>query len=77
VELTAREFAILQAFLRYPEIVFDRNQIIERSCETNSFISDRTVDSHVRHIRGKFSELGCDSIIETVHGVGYKLGSCR
>jgi len=77
VELTAREFAILQAFLEYPEIVFDRDRIIEHSCETNSFISDRTVDSHVRHIRSKFSEMGCDSIIETIHGVGYKLGSCR
>lgn len=77
VELTAREFAILRAFLKYPEIVFDRDRIIEHSCETNSFISDRTVDSHVRHIRSKFLELGCDSIIETVHGVGYKLGSCR
>ena len=77
VELTAREFAMLQAFLRYPEIVFDRDRIIEHSCEANSFISDRTVDSHVRHIRSKFAELGCDSIIETVHGVGYKLGSCR
>ena len=77
VGLTAREFGILQAFLRYPEIVFDRDRIIEHSCETNSFISDRTVDSHVRHIRSKFAELGCDSIIETVHGVGYKLGTCR
>lgn len=77
VELTAREFAILQAFLKYPEIVFDRDRIIEHSCETNSFISDRTVDSHVRHIRSKFSEVGCDSVIETIHGVGYKLGSCR
>ena len=77
VELTAREFAILQAFLRHPEIVFDRDRIIEHACEPNSFISDRTVDSHVRHIRSKFSEVDCNSIIETVHGVGYKLGSCQ
>ena len=77
VELTAREFAILQAFMGHPEIVFDRDRIIEHACETNSFISDRTVDSHIRHIRNKFSELGCGSIIETVHGVGYKLGSCQ
>ena len=77
VELTAREFAILQTFLACPEIVFDRDRIIEHACETNSFISDRTVDSHIRHIRSKFSELGCDSVIETVHGVGYKLGPCR
>lgn len=77
VELTAREFSILQAFMRYPDIVFDRDRIIEHACETNAFISDRTVDSHIRHIRGKFAELGCRSLIETVHGVGYKLGSCR
>ena len=77
VELTAREFSMLQAFLTYPEIVFDRDRIIEHACEPNSFISDRTVDSHIRHIRSKFSELGCRSIIETVHGVGYKLGSCQ
>jgi len=77
VELTAREFSILQAFLKHPEIVFDRDRIIEHACETQSFISDRTVDSHIRHIRGKFSELGCQSVIETVHGVGYKLGTCR
>jgi len=77
VELTAREFAILLAFIKYPEIVFDRDRIIDQACETHSFISDRTVDSHIRHIRNKFSELGCGSIIETVHGVGYKLGSCR
>lgn len=77
VDLTAREFSILQAFLRYPDIVFDRDRIIEHACETNAFISDRTVDSHIRHIRGKFSELGCRSLIETVHGVGYKLGPCR
>jgi two-component system OmpR family response regulator len=77
VVLTAREFSILKAFLAYPEIVFDRDRIIEHSCEANSFISDRTVDSHIRHIRSKFSELGCESVIETVHGVGYKLGTCR
>lgn len=77
VELTAREFSILQAFLKHPEIVFDRDRIIEHACETQSFISDRTVDSHIRHIRGKFSDLGCQSVIETVHGVGYKLGTCR
>jgi two-component system OmpR family response regulator len=77
VELTAREFAILQTFLTHPDIVFDRERIIENACETNSYVSDRTVDSHIRHIRNKFSKLSCDPIIETVRGVGYKLGSCQ
>ena len=40
-------------------------------------VSDRTIDSHIRHVRGKYARAGCDEIIETVHGVGYKLGPCR
>ena len=77
VDLTAREFSILRTFLRRPESVIDRDAIIEQAYDPNSFVSDRTVDSHIRHIRDKFSELGCDSIFETVHGVGYKLGKCQ
>jgi two-component system OmpR family response regulator len=38
------------------------------------FVSDRTIDSHIRHIRAKFQALGGDPI-ETVHGVGYKLAA--
>jgi len=76
VSLTATEFAILEAFLRYPEFVRDRNSLIEAAYDTNVHVSDRTVDSHIRHIRAKFASAGCASIIETVHGVGYRLGHC-
>jgi two-component system, OmpR family, response regulator len=37
-------------------------------------VSDRTIDSHVRNIRAKFAAVGCASIIDTVHGVGFRLG---
>lgn len=43
----------------------------------NINVSDRTIDSHIRNIRSKFSKCGCNSIIETVHGVGLKLGQCN
>ncbi len=76
VSLTATEFAILEAFLRYPEFVRNRNSLIEAAYDTNVYVSDRTVDSHIRHIRAKFAGVGCVSIIETVHGVGYRLGRC-
>ena len=76
VELTATEFQIVRTFLRRPQIVRDRNAIIDAAYADNIHVSDRTVDSHIRHIRLKFQEAGCSSIIETVHGVGYKLGSC-
>jgi len=77
VQLTATEFAILKAFLEQPLRAFDRNNIIEKTYDLNIHVSDRTIDSHVRHIRNKFAILGCENLIETVHGIGYRLGSCR
>ncbi len=76
VTLTATEFKILQTFLSRPEKVYDRNAIIDIAYGGHIHVSDRTVDSHIRHIRAKFQDAGCDSVIETLHGVGYKLGHC-
>ena len=75
--LTSKEFAIMKGMMRHPENVFDRQKIIDMAYDVNIHVSDRTIDSHIRHIRNKFLEAGCESVIETLHGVGYKLGTCR
>ena len=75
VVLTATEFSILKAFAGQPGRVFDRDTIVRSAYDLNVHVSDRTIDSHIRHIRSKFAEIGCAAIIETVHGVGYRLGS--
>jgi len=72
INLTATEFAMLLLFVRKPQRVFSRDHIMN-GAYNNIYISDRTIDSHIRHIRQKFAEAGCESFIETVHGVGYKL----
>jgi len=77
VSLTATEFAMLAQFLKHPKKVFSRDAIMQGSYQYNVYVSDRTIDSHIRHIRSKFSEVGCDKIIETQHGVGYRLSSCK
>ena len=77
VELTATEFAILRGMLQHPQRVFERDGIMRIAYSQNIHVSDRTIDSHIRHIRGKFAALGCDTVIDTVRGVGYKVGSCR
>jgi two-component system OmpR family response regulator len=76
ISLTATEFAMLQLFIRSPSRVFSRDNIMD-GAYNNIYISDRTIDSHIRHIRQKFAELGCEAVIETVHGVGYKLALCQ
>ena len=77
LSLTATEFAMLQLFARQPTRVFSRDSIMNNAYDSNVYVSDRTIDSHIRHIRQKFAEAGCENVIETVHGVGYKLASCQ
>jgi two-component system OmpR family response regulator len=76
LDLTAIEFAILKAFLVRGNIVFSRDQIMTAAYGANINVSDRTIDSHVRNIRAKLARVGCDSVIETVHAVGFRLGRC-
>jgi two-component system OmpR family response regulator len=74
VALTATEFALLKAIAAQPRRVFTRENLMAASYADARFVSDRTIDSHVRHIRAKFQSAGGDPI-ETVHGVGYRLAS--
>jgi two-component system OmpR family response regulator len=77
IRLTAIEFGILRAFLTRPTLVFSREQIMNAAYQLNIQVSDRTIDSHIRNIRAKLSAANCDSVIETIHGVGFKLGRCE
>jgi two-component system OmpR family response regulator len=76
VGLTAIEFAILKVFLSRRNIVFSRDQIMTAAYGANITVSDRTIDSHVRNIRAKLARVGCGTVIETVHAVGFRLGRC-
>jgi two-component system, OmpR family, response regulator len=77
LRLTAIEFGILRAFLSRPTAVFNREQIMAAAYQFNIQVSDRTIDSHIRNIRAKLAAAGCDNVIETIHGVGFKLGRCE
>jgi two-component system OmpR family response regulator len=72
VTLTVVEFALLQTLLAAPGRVFERGQIVQHAYGRGHHITERTVDSHIRRLRKKLSELGADPI-ETVYGVGYRL----
>lgn len=73
--LTLTEFGILRTLLTRPGKVCRREHLMDQAYELHKIVSDRTIDSHVRRVRAKFATLGVDPI-ETVHGIGYKLGPC-
>jgi two-component system OmpR family response regulator len=69
--LTVTEFELFRALLEGPGRVYSRAQLVEQAYGAGHYISDRTVDSHIRRLRQKL-ESQADQI-ETVYGVGYRL----
>ncbi len=76
VVLTQREFELLRTLLGYPGKVYSRDALMNAAYDMGTIVSDRTIDSHIRRLRAKFEAVG-GSPVETVHGVGYRLGNCR
>lgn len=74
--LTGIEFSILKGFLARPTHVLDREAVMASAYAANIHVAGRTVDSHIRNIRAKLAAVGCLDAIETVHGVGFRLGRC-
>lgn len=77
LSLTAIEFNILKTILARPRMAFSRDQIMTAAWPDNVHVSERTIDSHVRNLRSKLGSAGCDNAVETVHGIGFRLGSCE
>ncbi len=71
VELTTREFSLLETLLRHPDEVLTRQQLLSRAWGFDFDPGSNVVDVYVRYLRGK---LGADRI-ETVRGAGYRLAT--
>lgn len=72
VELTLKEFELLRYLIENQGIVLSRNQILEKIWGYEFAGETRTVDVHIRTLRQKLGDSGF--LIETVRGVGYRIG---
>lgn len=68
VHLPKKEFELLALLASRPEIVFERDTILEKVWGTDIIVGDRTIDVHIRKLREKIG----DEYIQTVKGIGYK-----
>ena len=76
VALTVTEFMMLRALVRRPGHVKTREQLMREGYPYDTYVSDRTVDSHVKRLRRKFEAADPSfDAIETVYGLGYRYGS--
>ncbi len=73
VALTLKEFELLALMMENQGIVFTRDQLLTRIWGYAFDGESRTVDVHIRSLRQKLGE--CGSLIETVRGIGYRMGT--
>jgi len=73
LNLTVTEFMMLHALVRYPGHVKTRKQLHQDGYPHDAYVSDRTIDSHIKRVRRKFEEVDTSfDRIETVYGLGYR-----
>ncbi|HKG21833.1 MAG TPA: response regulator transcription factor, partial [Blastocatellia bacterium] len=78
VSLTPAEFKLLEVFVKAPDRVFTRQELVERAFGWNYEGLDRTVDAHVMNLRRKIERDRLQpAFILTVYGVGYKFSGER
>jgi len=72
VELTAREFSLLECFLRHPGHALSRDQLLDMAWPFGVAVTQNTVDAFITFLRRKLGPDGA-ARIETVRGIGYRL----
>jgi DNA-binding response OmpR family regulator len=73
IELSPREYALLEYFLRHPNLVLTRAQILDNVWGYDSDAGSSTIEIYVHYLRNKIDRAGQPSLLRTVRGVGYAL----
>src|SRR5262245_3296572 len=73
IELSAKQFALLEFLMRHPDEVLSRGMILEHVFGYSFDPGTNLVDVHVAHLRQKLDRPGASSLIQTVRGVGYRM----
>jgi two-component system OmpR family response regulator len=72
VELTAREFSLLECLLRHPGYALSREQLLDQAWPLGVAVTPNTVDAFVTFLRRKLGPVGGQQI-QTVRGIGYRM----
>jgi two-component system OmpR family response regulator len=73
LSLTLKEYGLLEYFMRHPNQVVNREDLIAHLWDFNYDSFSNVVDVHVKNLRRKLDDSGAPSVLETVRGIGYRL----
>jgi len=72
IQMTAKEFQLLEYFMQHPHQILTRDQILSRLWEMQAEPESNVVAAQVRLLRRRLAEYGQEKLIETVYGLGYR-----
>lgn len=75
IDLGPTEYRLLAFFMSHPERAYTRTQLLDQVWGGNVYIEDRTIDVHIRRLRKLLQPYGCNTLIQTVRGTGYRFSS--
>jgi DNA-binding response OmpR family regulator len=73
IELTSKEYTILEYFMRHPNVVITRTMLEEHAWDYEFDSMSNIIDVYIRRIRSKIDEVGQGSLIQTVRRAGYRM----
>jgi two-component system phosphate regulon response regulator PhoB len=72
LDLSPTEFRLLHYFMSHTDRVYSRTQLLDQVWGSQVYVEERTVDVHIRRLRKQLAPYGLDSLLQTVHGSGYR-----
>ena len=77
LELGPLEYRLLEFFMSHPDRVFSRSQLLDFVWTSDGQVEERTVDVSIRRLRKTLEPCGCDDLLQTVRGSGYKFSPAK
>lgn len=73
LKLTAKEYELLELFLRYPQRIFSQSNLLDRLWSFDDPPTENAVRTQIKSLRSKLKRAGAGDPIETIYGLGYRL----
>jgi len=72
INLSPTEFKLLHYFMGHTDRVFTRSQLLDQVWGVQVYVDERTVDVHIRRLRKQLEPFDLATMLQTVHGFGYR-----
>ncbi len=73
LDLSPKEYGLLELFLRNPQRIFSASLLLERLWGFEEVPGEETVRTHIKRLRQKLKRAGADDVIKNIYGMGYRL----